>query len=426
MKTFVSLFAGVGGLELGFEQQGWTCLGQVEIDPKASAILSKHWPDVPKHDDVQTAKEWANELGLVGRVDAVCGGFPCQDLSVAGKRAGLAGKRSGLFWDALAFAQHVQARWIILENVPGLLNSNGGADFATVLSALADAGYGYREWRVLDSQFFGVAQRRRRVFIVAGVGTPHRSPILAEREGSEWHLAPGHKAQQDPAADLGFSAQGTGFTGSDFGTFREGVGTLRANGGDIGPGSETLVATNIYRASQHGAFTDGVGPITARYGKDGKEGLVVGSSFVKSRRAKSASDFETWVEGGVSPTLNTFDNAHETRVTVVGVLERAIQSFDTGTQSSRIHMGQVAPTLTASTSKNRGGSEGPRILAGSSVRRLTPVECERLQGFPDDWTAGQSDSSRYKQMGNAITVNVANFVAWCLNQNADPVTRKES
>ena len=220
MTTFVSLFAGVGGFDLGFEQQGWTCLGQVEIDQHARGVLERQWPDVPKHDDVRTAKEWADALGLVGRVDVVCGGFPCQDLSVAGKRAGLAGERSGLFWDAVAFAQHVQARWIVLENVPGLLNSNGGADFATVLAALADAGYGYREWRVLDSQFFGVAQRRRRVFVVAGVGAPHRSPVLAEREGSQWHLAAGHAARQDLASAI---------TGGV-----DGAGRVAAGGGQVG------------------------------------------------------------------------------------------------------------------------------------------------------------------------------------------------
>ncbi len=124
MGTYVSLFAGVGGFDLGLEAGGHVCVGQVEIDKKCLAVLEKHWPDVPKHNDVVTAKEWANEQNLVGKVDIVCGGFPCQDVSVAGKRAGLAGARTGLFFDALSFATHVQAKTIILENVPGLLSSN--------------------------------------------------------------------------------------------------------------------------------------------------------------------------------------------------------------------------------------------------------------------------------------------------------------
>jgi DNA (cytosine-5)-methyltransferase 1 len=181
---FVSLFAGVGGFDLGLETSGHICVGQVEIDKNARKILERHWPNVPKHDDVTTAKEWANAIGLRGNVDLVVGGFPCQDLSVAGKRAGLAGKRSGLFFDALAFAESVEAKTIILENVPGLLSSNQGRDFGQLLTELADAGFSNIEWRVLDSQFFGVAQRRRRVFIVASLGTEPFKQILTERESS--------------------------------------------------------------------------------------------------------------------------------------------------------------------------------------------------------------------------------------------------
>ena len=184
MGTYVSLFAGVGGFDLGLEAGGHQCVGQVEIDKKCLAVLEKHWPDVPKHNDVVTAKEWANEQNLVGKVDIVCGGFPCQDVSVAGKRAGLAGARTGLFFDALSFATHVQAKTIILENVPGLLSSNNGRDFGVVLTSLADAGYSDIEWRVLDSQFFGVPQRRRRVFVIASVGNGSFPEVLIERESS--------------------------------------------------------------------------------------------------------------------------------------------------------------------------------------------------------------------------------------------------
>jgi DNA (cytosine-5)-methyltransferase 1 len=199
---FVSLFAGVGGFDLGLEMAGHECLGQVEIDKHCQKVLAKHWPDIPRHDDVRTAIDWAHRVGLVGRTDLVCGGFPCQDVSVAGKRAGLAGERTGLFWDALAFAEAVEAKWILLENVPGLLTSNQGRDFGTVLTALADAGYVYAEWRLLDSQFFGVPQRRRRVFLVAGVGEPSRRPLLVEPEGSEWHPPQGGASRQGAAVAI--------------------------------------------------------------------------------------------------------------------------------------------------------------------------------------------------------------------------------
>lgn len=205
---FVSLFAGVGGFDLGFEQAGWECVGQVEIDKHARSVLDRHWPDVPKHDDVVTAKGWADERGLVGRVDVVCGGFPCQDVSVAGKRAGLAGERTGLFWDALAFATHVQAGWLVLENVPGLLSSNQGRDFGVVLSAMADAGYRHVEWRVLDSQFHGVPQRRRRVFIVGHSGASRGRPVFPEPEGMRGDSAQGHEAGEETAGTVDGGATG--------------------------------------------------------------------------------------------------------------------------------------------------------------------------------------------------------------------------
>ena len=203
---FVSLFAGVGGFDLGLEQAGHTCVGQVEIDKNAQKVLKKHWPNVPLHDDVTTAIDWADEIGLTGNVDLVCGGFPCQDVSVAGRRAGLAGERSGLFFDALAFATHVKAKRIILENVPGLLSSNQGRDFGVVLTNLADAGYSNIEWRVLDSQFFGVPQRRRRVFIVASLGTEPFKQILSERESSTGDYSQGKSSGQDSADSTSGSA----------------------------------------------------------------------------------------------------------------------------------------------------------------------------------------------------------------------------
>lgn len=210
---FVSLFAGVGGFDLGFELQGWTCVGQVERDNKCLEVLAQHWPDVPRHDDVVTAREWADEIGLRGRVDLVCGGFPCQDVSVAGRRAGLAGERTGLFWDALAFATHVEAETVVLENVAGLLSSNQGRDFGTILLALADAGYDHCEWRLVDSQFFGVPQRRRRVFIVAQrrARARHQRPLLVEPEGLRWHPPQGGaKGQATAGAVEEGSAGGSG------------------------------------------------------------------------------------------------------------------------------------------------------------------------------------------------------------------------
>jgi len=228
---FVSLFAGVGGFDLGFEQAGMTCVGQVEIDKKCVEVLDKHWPTVPRHDDVVTAREWADEQGLVGKVDLVCGGFPCQDVSVAGKRAGLAGQRTGLFWDALAFASHVQAEWVVLENVPGLLSSNEGRDFGVVISALADAGYRHVEWRVLDSQFFGVPQRRRRVFVVASVREPSGSAVFVESESLRRDLAASNPEGGETSIRVGSSIAFSHTQGLNIQPSARVWPTLRSGGG---------------------------------------------------------------------------------------------------------------------------------------------------------------------------------------------------
>ena len=318
---FVSLFAGVGGFDLGLERSGHTCVGQVEIDKHARAALERHWPNVPKHDDVTTAIDWADEIGLTGTVDLVAGGFPCQDLSVAGRRAGLDGKRSSLFFDALAFATHVKAKTILLENVPGLLSSNQGRDFGAVLSALADAGYSNIEWRVLNSQFFGVPQRRRRVFIVASTGREPFRTVLSERKGSTRDSPSGNQQEQEIARDFERS-------------------------------------TMVYGQSGYGDYDLGVKTLNASMHKRPEDSIVV-----------------------FSPRYD---------------------------EAARIHDSEIAPTV--ATYYGTGGSNMPFVAKAKRVRRLTPTECERLQGFPDGWTEGAAETHRYKQMGNAVTVNVIEWI----------------
>jgi len=237
---FVSLFAGVGGFDLGLTRSGHQCVGQVEIDKHARSVLDVQFPGVPKHNDVTTAIDWADEIGLTGNIDLVCGGFPCQDLSVAGKRAGLSGARSGLFYDALRFAAHTKAETILLENVPGLLTSNQGRDFGAVITSLAESGYSNIEWRVLDSQFFGVAQRRRRIFIIASVGTKPFREILSKCESSTRDSQASQQTGQDTSST---ASDSVGVYGeSSFAGYREGrVSTLTVSGGALGGGSDSLL-----------------------------------------------------------------------------------------------------------------------------------------------------------------------------------------
>lgn len=169
-----SLFAGIGGFDLGFEQAGFNTAWQVEIDPTCRAVLARHFPHARRYDDVRSVG--AHNLTAV---DVVTAGFPCQDVSAAGKRAGLAGARTGLFWEVCRIVEEIRPQWLVLENVVGLLNSNAGKDFGTVIQALAQRGY-VGCWRVLDSQYFGVAQGRRRVFLVAGLGTQPPAGLLSD------------------------------------------------------------------------------------------------------------------------------------------------------------------------------------------------------------------------------------------------------
>lgn len=172
--TLGSLFAGIGGFDLGFERAGFTTRWQVEIDPICRAVLADRFPHARRIADIRTA----GRRNLVP-VDVIAAGFPCQDVSAMGKRKGLAGARTGLFWELCRVVDELRPKWLVLENVVGLLFSNGGQDFETVLRAIADRGYvGF--WRVLNAQYFGVAQARRRVFLVGGLGEPPPAELLLD------------------------------------------------------------------------------------------------------------------------------------------------------------------------------------------------------------------------------------------------------
>lgn len=194
--TYGSLFTGVGGFDLGFDQAGYECRWQVEWDKNCQQVLGHHWPDVPKWGDVQTVS--GHELAPV---DIITYGSPCQDLSVAGKRAGLDGGRSSMFFEATRIFQEMRnatdgtfPRITIWENVPGALSSNNGADFRTVLQTLDDIGALAQWWYVLDAQFFGVPQRRRRVFVISVF-----DPAIIERAGDGQILPVGESRRRNPA-----------------------------------------------------------------------------------------------------------------------------------------------------------------------------------------------------------------------------------
>ena len=268
--TGVSLFAGVGGFDLAMERNGVEVVANVEIDKQCQKVLAKHFPNAKQFSDITDVK--GSDLIATGFEPSrgiITGGFPCQDLSVAGKRRGLAGERSGLFWEIARLIEETKTEWFILENVPGLLTSNKGRDFGVVIGTMADIGYSLA-WRVLDAQHFGVPQRRRRVFIVGrrtGDGLS-AAEVLFKSEGLRRNTTQSKQKRQDTATSTARSfgqssfagyTEGpatltatsykrpednvvvNGFTSSSFAQYTQGVGTLRANGGDLGGGSETFV-----------------------------------------------------------------------------------------------------------------------------------------------------------------------------------------
>jgi len=354
--TVGSLFSGVGGFDLGFERAGMAVRWQCEKDTAARSVLRRHWPDVTVYEDVR-------DVGIGAEaVDVVCGGFPCQDVSIAGRRAGLAGERSGLWFEFHRILGELAPQWVVIENVPGLLFSNGGRDFATILRGLVELGYGVC-WRVLDSQHFGVPQRRRRVFIVGHLADGRAAEVLFERESGGGHSAPGGEARQAPAA----SPRGIAGTVSSK--------WAKGSGGPAGDEAYNLVAVDFRHQTLGDLSPTLQAKSTGGYSLNYTPG-VMGFSWQAGTGMAYGDECSPSLLAGQHPA-------------VVGTLRAS------GAGSSQ-PSGQA--------------NEADMLVGGDDVRRLTPLECERLQGFTDGWTAGQSDTARYRQMGNAVTVNVAEWI----------------
>jgi len=212
IKTGVSLFAGIGGFDIAMQRAGIKVIAAVEWDKHAQKVLAKRFPELQIYGDIKgvTGEQLIN-AGFDPANGIITGGFPCQDLSVAGRRAGLIGSRSGLFWEICRLLDETKAQNFILENVPGLLTSNEGRDMGTVIRALEERGYSIA-WRVLDAQHFGIPQRRRRVFIVGCFGDDWRTPakILDIQEGSDGYI---EKIDQRKRSASNFTATGFGTGG---------------------------------------------------------------------------------------------------------------------------------------------------------------------------------------------------------------------
>lgn len=322
-----STFSGVGGFELGLERAGMEVASTAEIDAWCRAVLEHYWPEAHHYADVRDMGQATSPV-----CNLLCGGFPCQDLSVAGKRAGLAGERSGLFHEFARIADDLKPKWILLENVPGLLSSDGGRDFGIVLETLAKIGYGCA-WRMLDSRYFGVPQRRRRVFVVGHLGGDPTPALHALCESGSRDLETGLCSWQEAA---------------------------RGSGGRI--------ARSLNAGSRYDLDTEDFVTVSTLQGSPGRGYRI---------DAEAAA-------GGHQVPATGFHMTQEP-----------------------IHGEEFTPALGTTTT-------GMGVQNDLGVRRLTPLECERLQSFPDDWTLVPGlkcpDSRRYAAMGNAVTVNVIEWI----------------
>lgn len=407
--TAVSLFAGVGGFDLALTRAGVKVVAAVEIDKKCREVLALQFPETKLFDDVKgVTGEQLRAAGFVPERGIITAGFPCQDLSIAGLRKGLAGSRSGLFWEIIRIIDETHAEQIILENVAGLLSSKQGQDMGIVITALVERGYGVC-WRVLDSQNFGVPQRRRRVFIVASRGD-HRRPveILFEPDSSSRYLEESGKKRERVTVETERSLnencgeqvipihdKATRFNGKR-GDKNDGSG----NGlgiGKLGDPMNTLTTND-----RHSVFIETATLLRMRGGKDGggKGALVSEDKSLTIATGNDQTLFlfqcnrkdDTRIHNEVSPTLGCY----------VGSIPLA---FAQKQSHSQYKLDDKSSTLT-----QRDYKSFADIVIEPVVRRLTPKEYERLQGFPDDWTASQPNSSRYKMMGNAVSVPVVEWI----------------
>ena len=504
MPTFGTVCDGIGCGHLGFVQVGFACAWSFEIEPFPSAVLAYRFPDVTNHGDMLKCAGMV-KAGEIEAPDVFIGGTPCQAFSVAGKRKGLEDARGNLSLtfcgiadavDAVRSRNGKQPCAVLWENVPGVLSDKGNA-FGCFLGELSGAGcqlqpaggrwrnagcvFGPKRtvaWRVLDSQFFGVAQRRRRVFVVASAGDGFRpEEILFEREGVRRDSAPSREAGKGVTHDVApcIGASGRGFErcgetrGQDpvvachttgAGYWQEGMGTLRAreqdshenvvvtgvpdicgclsdgahnggglNGQDAYTGRIIPVQTYDMRGNGDG---ETVGTLTGDHAgrpTDYTPVVAIGFNGDQSEKARSMGDREDQ-----APRLRADGPAH-----VAVAFERRFVRTSGGQPSIDLQPclradtntgdgapcvafgGDIARTLSARHDSSPCADRGMDVVAqGMQVRRLTPRECERLQGLPDDWTlipwrgkpaAECPDGPRYKGIGNGQTVNVMRWMA---------------
>ena len=435
---YLSVCSGIEAATVAWQPLGWEAVAYAEVDAFPSAVLKHHYPTVPNYGDMTKFQEWPD-----ADVDLLVGGTPCQSFSVAGLRKGLDDPRGSLMLVYLALARRYRPRWLVWENVPGVLSADDGRAFGSLLGGLAELGYGFA-YRVLDAQYFGLAQRRQRVFVVGCLGDWRRAAaVLFERESLSGHPAPRREAGQVaptvPARRSAGGGLGTDFD-CDGGLIPERERALTTSNQRINAETETLLVTHSLRADGVDASEDGTGRgtplvptiapcLTRNYGKQpDSSDTSAGPMLIPVAHAFDARQSDVLQYGDYTGPLDT--DGHTIAV--------AFSAKDYGADA-----GDIAPTLRAGghTTSHANGGVMPAVAFAQNtrdelremavvgalasqpgmkqtsyvrqhmaVRRLTPRECERLQGFPDDYTQipyrnkPAADGPRYKALGNSMAV----------------------
>ena len=410
---FLDLFAGIGGFRLGMESAGHECVGFCEIDKYARAsykAIHNTEGEIELHDITRVTDE---SIRGFGSVDAICGGFPCQAFSIAGHRRGFEDTRGTLFFEIARFASVLRPKYLFLENVRGLLSHDGGATFETIIRTLDELGYDV-EWQVLNSKDFGVPQNRERVFIIGhlrGERTRNVFPISGESQST---------SSQSVVKIGNVNPSGNGMNGGVYNS--QGLApTLTTNKGEGLKVAIPVLTPNRVNKRQNGRRfkTDGE-PMFTLTGQD-RHGVVVKNEIkqfgvIQPNFNQSGVVYET---DGIAPTIRAYQG---------GGLEPKIRVKEATSQGYAEAKIGDSVNLSHPNSKTRRGRVGKQIantlLTGESqgviepdfrIRKLTPRECWRLQGFPD-WAFDKaqevnSNSQLYKQAGNSVTVNVIAAIA---------------
>jgi len=439
---YLSVCSGIEAATSAWHELGWKPVAFSEIEPFPSAVLKHHYPDVPNLGDMTKYKEWD-----IGTIDILVGGTPCQSFSVAGLRKGLEDPRGNLALVYCGILDKFRPKWFVWENVPGVLSSNGGRDFGSFLGAVAQLGYGF-SYRVLDAQYFGVPQRRRRVFVVGCLGGwEHSAEVLFESSCLLRNPPPSREKRQ-------------GFTASPLGSI-EVSGPLQArdykdSGTDgFNTTSSKLIPTVVKNHPNEtvGALCADTHP-GAYSGQDAYTGRLIPVSIVyenhpNDSRVKEMGDVCTtvtsrWGTGGGNVPFVATGNKDATDLVAYSIREdakantfsateievsNAIQALVPSVQSHHAQTFITESTVVHGTQdpcvsdiafaqgRNNGGENVLFQHPSSAVRRLTPIECERLQGFKDGHTnipwrgkPESPDGLRYKALGNSMAVPCMNWI----------------